>query len=147
MKKEKTCTFFGHRSVPLTVEAPLRQTIYHLIEQEGVDCFLVGNHGEFDATIRRLLKEAQKDFPYIRYAVVLAYLPTTENSLRQDEIETLFPEGLETVPPRYAICKRNRWMLEKADVVVTYTPFSFGGAATYKKLAEKQGKIVFELAE
>ena len=143
----RTCAFFGHRSVPPTVETPLRQTIYHLIEQEGVDCFLVGNHGEFDAMVRRLLKSAQKDFPHICYAVVLAYLPTAENELQQGETDTIFPEGLETVPQRYAICKRNRWMLKKADFVVAYAPFSFGGAATYKKLAEKQGKIVFELAE
>ena len=38
-------------------------------------------------------------------------------------------------------------MIEQADIVVTYVTHSFGGAAQFKEMAEKQGKTVIELIE
>ena len=40
---------------------------------------------------------------------------------------------------------RNRWMLERSDIVVTYVR-SPGGAAKFKALAERKGKHVIEVA-
>ena len=34
--------------------------------------------------------------------------------------DTMFPEGLELVHPRYAIERRNGWMLKRSDYFVTY---------------------------
>ena len=52
----------------------------------------------------------------------------------------------ETVPKRFAIFYRNKWMIERSDYVVTYVTHQIGsGAAQFKELAEKQGKIVIEL--
>ena len=34
--------------------------------------------------------------------------------------DTMFPEVLELVHPRYAIERRNGWMLERSDYFVTY---------------------------
>jgi hypothetical protein len=64
----------------------------------------------------------------------------------EDYSDTVFPEGLEKIPPRFAISKRNRWMIEHSDYVVTYVRHSFGGAAQFKALAEKKGKKAIELA-
>ena len=64
-----------------------------------------------------------------------------------DFSDTIVPDGLEKVPPRYAIFKRNEWMLNKADVVVTFVQFHFGGAGTFKEKAQKSGKIVIELSK
>ena len=63
------------------------------------------------------------------------------------KIPTVYPEGLEAVPPRYAIDKRNRWMLQQSDVVVTYVTVPFGGAAKFKLLAEKTGRAVINIAD
>ena len=52
-----TCTFFGHRCVPQKIEPTLRSTLIDLIENHGADLFYVGNHGEFDAMVRRTLRE------------------------------------------------------------------------------------------
>ena len=48
-------------------------------------------------------------------------------------------------PPRFAIERRNRWMLRQAEVVVTYVRYTWGGAHKFKSAAEKQGKRVIEL--
>ena len=41
--------------------------------------------------------------------------------------------------------KRNAWMINESDFVVTYVRYSTGGAAHFKELAEKKGKIVINL--
>ena len=57
------------------------------------------------------------------------------------------PEGIESVHPRYAITWRNRWMLDRADFVVTYITHSWGGAAKFAQAAEKKEKTVINLGE
>jgi hypothetical protein len=37
-------------------------------------------------------------------------------------------------------------MIEAADIVVTYVKHSWGGAAKYKRLAEKKNRRVIELS-
>lgn len=57
----------------------------------------------------------------------------------------MLPEGIETVHPRFAISWRNKWMIKQSDYVVTYVTHSWGGAAQFAELAEKQKKIIVSL--
>ena len=142
-----TCTFFGHRFVPQKIEPTLRSTLIDLIENHGVDLFYVGNHGEFDAMVRRTLRELSAKYP-IRYHVVLAYMPEKRGEFDSaDYSDTILPEGIEIVPKRFAITYRNKWMIDKSDFVVTYVVHdAASGAAQFKKLAERKGKTVVELS-
>ena len=139
------CTFFGHRDTPPEIKNLLRQVITELIEKQGVNRFYVGNQGNFDAMARSLLAEFEQSHG-ISYEIVLAYLPRQEDPLC-DTGHTLLPEGIETVPPRFAIEYRNKWMIDNSDIVVTYVRHSFGGAAKFKKLAQKKKKTVIELVQ
>lgn len=138
------CTFFGHRDCLETVKPHLRQVLVDLIVSKGVDTFFVGNQGRFDALARSILRELEKEYPKIRYAVVLAYLPGRKNEY-DDFSDTILPEGIETVHPRYAISWRNRWMLQKSDFVVTYITHPWGGAAKMAQKAERAGKTVINV--
>lgn len=138
------CTFFGHRDTPASIKPLLRQVIMDLIEHHGVTQFYVGNQGNFDTMVRSLLAELAQTYP-IHYDVVLAYL-LRENDPSLDGSHTILPDGFETVPPRFAIDHRNRWMLDRSDIVVTYVRYP-GGAAKYKALAERKGKAVVEIAD
>ena len=142
-----TCTFFGHRYVPQKIEPTLRSTLIDLIENQGVNLFYVGNHGEFDAMVRRVLRELSATYP-IRYHVVLAYMPEKQDEYRlTDYSDTILPEGIETAPKRFAISYRNKWMIEQSDFIVTYVIHdAASGAAQFKKLAERKGKKVIELS-
>ena len=140
-----TVTFFGHKDTPKNIEPTLRTTLVDLIENHGATEFYVGNNGNFDTMVRCQLENLSQTYP-ITYSVVLAYLPTKQNEY-DDYTNTILPEGIETVPKRFAISYRNKWMLEQSDVVVTYVTHSFGGAAQFKEMAEKQGKTVIELSE
>ena len=142
------CTFFGHRDCPETIRPKLHAALVELIEEQGVDSFYVGNHGTFDRMVRSLLRELSERYPHIRYSVVLAYVPQRWDEFDQrDFSDTMVPEGVETVPPRFAIAWRNKWMLREADYVVTYITHGWGGAAQYAEMAERQGKTIIRLAE
>ena len=85
-------------------------------------------------------------YPHIRYAVVLERLPPKRDEFDpHDYSDTMLPEGIETVHPRFAISWRNKWMLKQSDYVVTYITHSWGGAAQFAEMAEKQQKIVINL--
>ena len=64
-----------------------------------------------------------------------------------DFSDTILPEGIENVPPRYAISWRNSWMLRRSDFVVTYITHSYGGAAQFAAKAVRQKKVVINLAD
>ena len=136
-----TVTFFGHRDTPKETEPALRLTLIDLIENKNATVFYVGNHGNFDAMVRRQLEDLSKTYP-IKYYVVLAYMPSKKD---EPDEHTILPEGIESVPRRFAISYRNKWMLNKSDIVVTHVTRSFGGAWEFRELAQKQDKTVINL--
>ena len=138
------CTFFGHKDAPKEIEPTLRSTLIGLIENKNVTVFYVGNNGNFDTMVRHQLEDLSQTYP-ITYSVVLAYLSTEKN--KYDNLtNTIYPEGLETVPKRFAISWRNKWMIQQSDIVVTYVTHTYGGAAQFKEMAERQGKVVMNLS-
>lgn len=138
-------TFFGHKDTPKSIETVLRANLIDLIENYGATEFYVGNNGKFDVMVYRQLEELSQIYP-ITYSIVLAYLPVEKNKYF-DFTNTIYPEGIETVPKRFAISRRNKWMIQRADVVVTYVTNNFGGAYQFKSIAEKEGERIIELSE
>jgi len=132
-------TFCGHRDAPSDIIESLRSTVRHLIENRQADTFYVGEQGSFDRMVLSVLREMEAEFD-IRYFVVHAYYP-------KENTEGIFPEGLEKVPRRFAILKRNEWMIEHSDAAVTYVISPAGGAAKFRERALKMGKEVTELAK
>ena len=138
------CTFFGHKDTPKEIEPTLRSTLIDLIENKNVAMFYIGNNGNFDTMVRRQLEDLSHTYP-ITYNVVLAYIPTEKN--KYDILtNTIYPEGLETVPKRFAISWRNKWMIQQSDIVVTYVTHALGGASQFKDIAKRKGKFILELA-
>lgn len=142
------CTFFGHRQVHKIIEPILRSTLIDLIEHHEVNLFYIGNHGDFDALVLKVLKDLSARYPITCY-VVLAYMPGKRGDAEQrNDPDTILPEGIETVPKRFAITFRNKWMIRQSDYVVTYVVNPIGsGAAQFKLFAEKQRKRIIELAD
>ena len=133
------CTFFGHHDCPSSIKVKLRDTLISLIENHAVDMFYVGRQGAFDAIAHSVLKELVSIYPHIDYAVVLERLPPKRDEFDlTDYSDTMLPEGIESVHPRFAISWRNNWMIKQSDYVVTYITPSWGGAAQFAVLAEKQ---------
>lgn len=138
------CTFFGHRDCPDDLRPLLKNVILDLIATHGVDMFYVGHQGGFDRLVQGVLREISQEYPQAHYAVVLASVPS-EGFAPGDASETMLPEGIELVHPRYAISWRNNWMLQQSDFVVAYVAHSWGGAAQYVQKATRSGKTVINL--
>ena len=146
MYSMSACTFFGHRDCPSSIKSKLRMVLIDLIESHAVDMFYVGQQGAFDSMIRSVLKELVSLYPHINYAVVLERMPPKRDEFdTRDYSDTMLPEGIETVHPRFAISWRNKWMIKQSDYVVTYVTHSWGGAAQFAELAEKQKKTVINV--
>ena len=136
------CAFFGHRDAPTAISSAISQMFEMLIVEKGIDVFYVGHQGKFDKMVYRELCRAKKKYPHIDCVVALAYPPAQGEKW---ELETLYPFGLERIPRSYAILARNAWMVEQADVVVSYVTRQFGGAAKAVSLAKRKGREIFSL--
>ena len=144
--KEKTCCFFGHREVTHNIRDKLTSIIEKLITEDGVIDFYVGNQGQFDWMVYSVLKELKAKYPQIRYTVVLAYMPDEHIKELYGE-DTLFPDGMENVPKKFAISKWNDWMIQQSDVVVCYVYKVTGGAAKFREKVGKKGIRVIDVPD
>ena len=101
----------------------------------------------FDSIVRSVLRELTQLYPHIKYSVVLERVPEKKNEFElNDYSDTMLPEGIENVHPRYAISWRNRWMIKQAEYVVAYVAYSLGRSAKFTEMALKAEKKVYNLA-
>jgi len=143
-----TCTFFGHRDCPVSIKSKLRTVLIDLIENHMVDMFYIGQQGAFDSMVRSILKELVSVYPHIHYAVVLERIPSKRDEFdTRDYTDTILPEGIEEIHPRFAISWRNRWMLKQSDYVVTYITRNQGGAAQFAQMAARQKKTIVKITD
>lgn len=135
-------TFCGHREVqePEKVRKWLYETVEGLI-LEGADCFYLGAYGRFDSMTADVVRDMKDKYPHIRSVLVLPYLDREYDVSGYDE--SIYPP-LENVPRRYAISKRNEYMVDNADVVVAYVVFSFGGSKKTLRYAERKHKRILQ---
>lgn len=138
------CTFFGHRDAPSNIKPKLRDTIMDLIENKGVQLFLVGDSGTFDRLVLSALKDLKKRYVF-EYQVCLSHMPASYESSFSDDVPTVLPEGIENVFPRFGIDFRNKYMLNESDYVIAYVERPYGGAAKYVQMAKRKNKTVINL--
>ena len=106
---EMSVTFCGHKEVSdrERVEQWLRPVCVDLIKQ-GADEFFLGGYGRFAFMCASALRDMKKAHPSIQLVLELPYLNST--MLTEGYDETVYPP-LESVPKRFAISRRNEWMV------------------------------------
>ena len=145
------CCGFGHRVMLMDIEKPLQAVLERLVAERGVRVFYAGGMGEFDELFARTVRSMKRDCPFLRLVLVLPYL--TER-LNMDKVfyealydEILIPAELEGVHPKAAIGLRNRWMVDRSDIVIAALHRDFGGAAAAVRYAKNRGKVVIRCRE
>ena len=136
------CTFFGHKDAPSNIKMRLEEIIEALIN-EGVKNFYVGNNGNFDFYVQGVLENIVKKHNDIRFSVVLSTINETAIGAKQKY--TVFPEGLENALPKFAISKRNDWMINNSQIVITYVRHNFSNSHKWLEKAKKKGLRVINL--
>lgn len=138
-------TFCGHKEI--ADSAGLRDRLLSVLRKlisGGAKSFLLGGYGAFDILAASTVHELKAEFPHIRSTLVLPYLDRDFNRDLYDD--TVYPP-LENVPRRFAISKRNEWMVNQADVVVVFVTHGWGGAASTLRYAERKKKRVITLTD
>ncbi|MBQ9262737.1 MAG: hypothetical protein IJ189_00835 [Clostridia bacterium] len=140
-----TVTFCGHSEITeeAAVQAWLHETVFRLCLQ-GAKRFLIGGYGCFDGLAAKTVWRVKSLFPEVSSVLVLPYLNRDVDMALYDH--SLYPP-LENVPRRYAIVKRNEWMVTEADVVVAYVLHSWGGASRTYEYAARKGKTIISFED
>ena len=138
----KTCTFFGHKNCPDSIKQVLTETIEQQIVSNSVQRFYVRHNGNFDRLVVAQLTILKAKHPTIECFIVLDKHPVLPRLTYR--LSTLYPFVLDNVPPQFKIDRRNHWMVNESDVVLTYIRFPFGGAAKFTALAQKKCKTVLK---
>lgn len=138
-------TFCGHSDTidNGNIKPWLIDTLKNLIH-EGYDEFYIGAYGNFDSMSAQAVNELKKDFPYIKCIFVTPYLNKEYNKLLYSEC--IYPP-LEKIPKRLAIIKRNEWMVNNRDAVISYVVRPFGGANKTLIFAEQKNKRIISYVE
>lgn len=117
----KSCFFIGHREADERLLPRLQEIVERLITEEGVTHFYVGGYGGFDRIAANSVITAKQQHPEITLMLVLPYHPAERPLEAPAGFDgTYYPEGLETVPKRYAIVRANKIMIESSDWLVCY---------------------------
>lgn len=139
---------FGHRDFEgyRTVETRLPDILKDFLRTKAFVEIYVGRNGEFDiyaaSVVKRVQNAVGKD-----NSELICVLPYSEKDLEYYEAyydSVLIPECCHT-HPKAAIAKRNRWMVEQADLLICYIDHESGGAYAAVKYAQEQGKAVINL--
>lgn len=144
-------TFCGHSQVIFTDEekSVLRNILVDEINKNPTCKFYLGGYGDFDGLCLRTLKDLKNDSLDIELIFITPYLDKNYSKLVLAKYyydDVIFPP-IESVPRKFAILKRNEWMVEQADLVIAYVKYSWGGAAKALEYAKRKKKRIINLAK
>ena len=142
-----SCFFIGHRDAPGELLPHIRAAAEELIVRKGVTDFYVGSRGNFDRLAAAAVRELRERYPQVRLFLVLAYLPPAGEGLPEGFTGSVFPEGLERAPRRFAILRANRAMVDSCPFLIAYAPHATGNARKVVDYARGKGRKVIEVQE
>ena len=136
-------TFCGHSKGYNTtaISVALTAVVAELIDK-GADKFYIGGYGDFDYLAACAVRDAKSIHAEIRSILVIPYMNREFDTLLYDG--SVYPP-LESVPLKFAISKRNKWMIDQADIVVSGVIHDWGGAATMLKYARLKKKCIISV--
>ena len=141
---------FGHRDFNHhnELESRLYPLLKDLISSKPFVQIYIGRNGEFDLYTATIIKRIQKSIgkDNNEFICVLPYSEKNINDYENYYDYVTIPECIGTSHPKGAIAKRNRWMVEQADLFICYIERNEGGAYNALKYAEKLGKEIINLA-
>lgn len=147
-------TFVGHSSLANTdlLAENVRGTIEKNIEHEENVSFYCGGYGDFDNVCAKVCAELKSEIRKCEVVLVTPYITESfQGKLQMYKESNLYDSivypPIENTPLKYAISVRNNWMIDKADIIIAYVKYTFGGA--YKSLgyARRKKKKIINLAE
>ena len=111
--------------------------------------FYLGGYGAFDEFAYECCKKYKETHKSVSLIFVTPYITLNYQknhlnfmSSKYDGI--IYPE-IESKPLKYAIIYRNKWMIEKADLIICGISHTYGNAYKVYKYAKQKGKLIFNV--
>ncbi len=149
-----TITFCGHSTL---YDEGVKEALYDALmgvlsplSASDKVTFLCGGYGAFDSLCSNVIDELRRQgiVPKNEKLLVTPYLTESYKErldlVRKYYDDVIFPP-IENAPLRFAIPRRNVWMVEQADIVIAYVRHSMGGAATTLRHAYSKKKNIIRL--
>ncbi|MDE7079396.1 MAG: hypothetical protein K2O95_04690 [Clostridia bacterium] len=140
-------TFCGHSK--LTDCDGISEKVFEVLKNIKSDkevYFYLGGYGSFDALAAICCKRYKEIYKNAKLFFITPYLDDVYLKNRECSVydETIYPE-IENVPLKFAISKRNKWMVDNSDLLIAYVNFSWGGAVKTLEYAHRKNKAYINL--
>lgn len=144
----KSCCGFGNRNASETIMPKIMAALEYAVG-EGCDTFYLGEMGCFDSMMFAATRELKKKYPHIERILVIPYITKYHNEHKREyeqkyDCLILPPEMLE-VPPKFAILRKNEWVIDRSDIVLTYARNPYGGAGKAAEYAARKKKFIIDI--
>lgn len=136
-----TCFFIGHRDTPESLLPALSVEVERHITEYGVTEFLVGHYGAFDRLAARAVREAKERHPAVTLLMLLPYHPAQRPVQLPEGFDgSLYLQGMETVPRRWAIVQSNRQAVDRCDFLIAHAWQPSSNALALVEYARRRGR-------
>lgn len=147
-------TFIGHSVLHNSeyLSEKLKNIILKNMKGDDNICFYCGGYGDFDnlcARVCHFIKEEQHNCKvvFITPYVIESYKHKIKSISNTEFYDSIIYPPLEKVPFRFAISRRNEWMVDQADVIIAYVKYTHGGAYKSMEYAKRKNKNIINLAQ
>lgn len=124
-----TCSIFGHADfrATKTESEKLKEIIIDCIKNKNITNFYVGDKGNYDVFSTKILNEVKTIYPYINiYLIIHKYrekITPEDKSFRDKYYNFVIYPNLENTPPKFAISKRNKFMIDNSNFVIFHVDY------------------------
>ena len=147
-------TFAGHAFISSNnrVKEIVKEQIRNHVDASGnITCYL-GGYGNFDEICACACRELKQEHYDIQVVYVSPYLSLQEQAkIKEMQRSGLYDASIyppiEKTPPRFAISKRNEWMMTNADLIIAYVNHSYGGAYKSLQVAKRKNKKIINICD
>jgi uncharacterized phage-like protein YoqJ len=114
--------------------------------------FYCGGYGAFDRLASKAIDAVRSKYPTVQVEKIFVtpYITPAyqeKNAYMKKFYDEIVYPPLESVPLRFAISRRNEWMVDNSDIVYAYVTHSWGGAAKTLEYAKRKNKKIVYITD
>lgn len=144
----KSCCGFGNSDASWKILPKIKEALEYAVN-EGCDTFYLGEMGSFDSMMITATRELQKKYPHIERVLVIPYITKSHQEYKRDYERdfdcVILPPEMLLVPPKFAILRKNEWVIDNSDIVITYTRNPYRGAGKAADYARRKKKFTIDI--
>ena len=149
-----TVSFVGHSVIASQsdIKEIVKRHVRNITKSSSkITCYL-GGYGDFDEICARVCKELKQEYDNIEVVYVPAYINLSEQAkIKKMQscglCDTSIYPPIENLPLKFAISKRNEWMMTNADIIIAYVDHSYGGAYRSLQAAKRRKKKIINVCD